>query len=165
MESGDLDGDHLVAVLTERVPDDYLAGLRDRGVSYVLAGRADVDLGVVLEKIGTGFGVRTLLLKGGGGINGGMLRAGPIDEVSLLVVPVADGRVGTPALFDVDGDGATPVRLALEAVERRGRRPLAPLPGGGAQAVSARPRAAHGATDRGADCARPGVGHRAGRPA
>jgi hypothetical protein len=39
--------------------------------------------------------------------------------VSLLVAPVADGRVGTPALFDVDGDDRRPWRLALEGVERR----------------------------------------------
>ncbi len=48
-----------------------------------------------------------------------MLRAGLIDEVSLLMAPVADGRMGTPALFDVDGDDAIPYRLALEAVDRR----------------------------------------------
>jgi riboflavin biosynthesis pyrimidine reductase len=63
--------------------------------------------------------VRTLMREGGGRINGAMLRAGLIDEVSLLVAAVADGRVGTPALFDVDGDDVTPYRLALEAVERR----------------------------------------------
>jgi 2,5-diamino-6-(ribosylamino)-4(3H)-pyrimidinone 5'-phosphate reductase len=32
---------------------------------------------------------------------------------------VADGRLGTPTLFDVAGQGATPRRLALDHVERR----------------------------------------------
>ena len=59
------------------------------------------------------------MLEGGGRINGGMLRAGLIDEVSVLVAPVVDGRIGTPALFDVDADDVTPHRLALEAVEQR----------------------------------------------
>jgi riboflavin biosynthesis pyrimidine reductase len=118
-ESNDIDGDHVVAVVSERVSDDYLAFLRDRGVSYLLAGARDVDLTVALEKIGARFGVRTLMLEGGGRINGGMLRAGLIDEVSLLVAPVADGRIGTPALFDVDGGDVSPRGLALEAVERR----------------------------------------------
>jgi 2,5-diamino-6-(ribosylamino)-4(3H)-pyrimidinone 5'-phosphate reductase len=117
-EAGDLDGDHLVAVLSERVSDDYLAGLRARGVSYVLAGQEDLDLPPALEKIGARFGVRTLMLEGGGGINGSFLRAGLVDELSLLVAPVADGRIGTPALFDIEGD-VTPRRLVLEAVERR----------------------------------------------
>jgi 2,5-diamino-6-(ribosylamino)-4(3H)-pyrimidinone 5'-phosphate reductase len=116
--SNDIDGDHVVAILSERVSDDYLAFLRDRGVSYLLAGTREVDLSLALEKVATRFGVRTLMLEGGGGINGGMLRAGLIDEVSLLVGPVVDGRVGTPSLFDVDGD-ATPHRLVLEQVEQR----------------------------------------------
>jgi 2,5-diamino-6-(ribosylamino)-4(3H)-pyrimidinone 5'-phosphate reductase len=116
--TNDIDGDHVVALLSERVSDEYLAFLRERGVSYLLAGARDVDLALALEKIGTRFGVRTLMLEGGGKINGGMLRDGLIDEVSLLVAPVADGRVGTPALFDVEGDAA-PFRLVLDAVERR----------------------------------------------
>jgi riboflavin biosynthesis pyrimidine reductase len=118
-ESGDVDGDHVVAVLTERVSDEYLASLRARGVSYLLAGRDDVDLSLALERIGARLGVRTLMLEGGGGINGGFLRAGLVDEVSLLVAPVADGRAGTPALFDVAEEGIAPRRLALEHVERR----------------------------------------------
>jgi len=63
--------------------------------------------------------VRTLMLEGGGRINGGLLDAGLVDEVSLLLVPVADGRIGAPALFDVDVDDVTPHRLALEQVEQR----------------------------------------------
>lgn len=129
-ESNDIDDDHVVAILSERVSEEYLASLRKRGVSYVLAGASDVDLGLALEKIGERFGVRTLMLEGGGRINGGMLRAGLIDEVSLLVAPVADGRIGTPALFDVepagagahrpvDGGDVTPWRLMLASVERR----------------------------------------------
>jgi riboflavin biosynthesis pyrimidine reductase len=114
-----VEGDHVVAVLTHRVSDDYLATLRERGVSYLLAGHDDVDLPLALEKIGTRLGVRTLMLEGGGGINGSFLRAGLVDELSLLVAPVADGRVGTPSLFDVTGGDAAPRRLALDGVERR----------------------------------------------
>ena len=118
-ESAEIDGDHVVAILNERVSDDYLATLREQGVSYLLAGSSDVDLPRALEKIGDRFGVRTLMLEGGGGINGSMLRAGLIDEVSALVAPVVDGRVGTAALFDVEGEGMAPRRLALAAVEQR----------------------------------------------
>lgn len=42
-----------------------------------------------------------------------------VHEVSVLIAPVVDGRMGTPSLFDVDGEDATPYRLALDAVERR----------------------------------------------
>jgi riboflavin biosynthesis pyrimidine reductase len=119
-ESNDIGGDHVVAVLSERVSDEYLAFLRERGVSYLLAGARDVDLPLALEKIGERFRVRTLMLEGGGRINGAMLRAGLIDELSVLVAPVLDARIGTPALFDIEGDTVRPSRLALEGVERRG---------------------------------------------
>jgi riboflavin biosynthesis pyrimidine reductase len=118
-ESTDIDGDHVVAVLSERVSEEYLALLRERGVSYLLAGARDIDLQLALEKIGERFGVRTLMLEGGGRVNGGMLGAGLVDEVSVLVAPVADGRVGTPTLFDFDGGSVAPRALSLEAVERR----------------------------------------------
>ena len=117
--SNDISGDHVVAILSERVSDEYLDFLRKRGVSYLLAGARDIDFPLALEKIGARFGVRTLLLEGGGKINGSMLRAGLVDEVSLLVAPVVDGRTGTPTLFDVEGDGTTPSRLVLAHVERR----------------------------------------------
>ena len=117
--TNDIDGDHVVAILSERVSDAYLAFLRERGVSYLLAGRRQIDLPLALEKVGARFGVCTLMLEGGGRINGAMLGAGLVDEVSLLVAPVADGRMGTPALFDFDGEGNTPRRLALDGVERR----------------------------------------------
>ena len=118
-ETSDIDGDHVVAILSERVSNAYLTFLRERGVSYLFAGDRDVDLATAVEKIGATFGVRTLMLEGGGRINGGMLRAGLVDEVSVLVAPVVDGRMGSPSLFDVEGDGVVPHRLALEAIERR----------------------------------------------
>jgi 2,5-diamino-6-(ribosylamino)-4(3H)-pyrimidinone 5'-phosphate reductase len=118
-ESGDAHGDHVVTVLTRRVSDEYRASLRERGVSYLLAGDDDVDLPLALEKIRSRLGVRTLMLEGGGGINGSFLRAGLIDELSLLLAPVADGRTGTPSLFDAPGDDVVPHRLVLEHIERR----------------------------------------------
>ena len=119
-ESGDIDGDHVVAILSERVSDDYLASLRERGLSYLLAGANDVDLALALRKIRERFEVQTLMLEGGGKIDGGMLEAGLIDEVSLLVAPVADGRIGNATVFDVEKDVVTPRRLSLQSVERRG---------------------------------------------
>ena len=124
-ESNDISGDHVVAILSGGVSDEYLASLREKRVSYLLAGTKDVDLALALEKIGTVFGVRTLLLEGGGRINGTMLSAGLVDEVSLLVAPVTSGEVGKPSLFDVDVEarGATPrnraSQLTLRAVEER----------------------------------------------
>jgi riboflavin biosynthesis pyrimidine reductase len=45
----DIDGDPILVVLTEQVSDAHLAGLRSDGVSYIFAGKHEVDLGLALE--------------------------------------------------------------------------------------------------------------------
>ncbi|WP_255510391.1 hypothetical protein [Myxococcus sp. AB025B] len=42
-----------------------------------------------------------------------------IDELSILVAPIADGGVGTPALFDVEGKRARARHLKRVSVEKR----------------------------------------------
>jgi 2,5-diamino-6-(ribosylamino)-4(3H)-pyrimidinone 5'-phosphate reductase len=98
--SGDLDGDHIVCVVSERVSVDYLAMLREKGISYVVAGETSVDLAEAVDQLGEHFGIRTLLLEGGGHINGAFLEAALVDEVSLLVVPGINGRRDIPSVFD-----------------------------------------------------------------
>lgn len=94
------DGNHLVAVLGERVSDAYLAELRADGVSYLFAGPDGKDLRRAMDTLGETFGVETILLEGGGIINGAFLAAGLIDEISLLVYPGIDGLAGMPSIFE-----------------------------------------------------------------
>jgi len=110
-------GDALVAVLTEKVSDEHLAELQRDGISYIFAGADSIDLTKALEIINTEFGIERLLLEGGGGINGAFLTAGLIDEVSLLLLPVADGTHG-PSVFD--RDYAPGRSLSLQNVENLG---------------------------------------------
>jgi 2,5-diamino-6-(ribosylamino)-4(3H)-pyrimidinone 5'-phosphate reductase len=117
---GDLDGDHLICVVSERVPEDYLAMLRSMGISYVVSGESAVNLVQAVNLLGEHFGIRRLLLEGGGHINGAFLQAGLVDEVSLLVVPGIDGRHNIPAVFDgVSSSRNTAVPLRLKSVEQR----------------------------------------------
>lgn len=118
-KSNAIDDEHVIAILTEGVSDDYLAFLQAKGVSYLFGGRKEIDLPMVLEKLAGSFGIRKLLLEGGGKINGSFLEADLIDELSLLVGPIADGGVGTPSLFDAPGGTAPARRLALLSVEKR----------------------------------------------
>ncbi|HEX7421392.1 MAG TPA: dihydrofolate reductase family protein, partial [Thermoanaerobaculia bacterium] len=62
-------------------------------------------------KLAGEFGIRTLLLEGGGKINGSFLGADLIDELSLLIAPVADGSTGTPSLFDSEKGAARSLEL------------------------------------------------------
>jgi 2,5-diamino-6-(ribosylamino)-4(3H)-pyrimidinone 5'-phosphate reductase len=68
--SGNLDGDHLVLCLSERVPADYLPMLREKGISYVVVGESSVDLAEAVDQLGEHFGIRTLLLEGGATLTG-----------------------------------------------------------------------------------------------
>lgn len=123
--SADLQGDHLICVVSERVSMEYLALLRDTGISYIVSGQEKVDLVQAVTLLGEHFGIRTLLLEGGGHINGAFLQAGLVDEISLLVAPGIDGRHEIAAVFDGVNPGerkAVPMRL--KSVERRERDTL-----------------------------------------
>lgn len=118
--ANDIDGEHVITILTESVSDRYLAFLRSKGVSYLFGGKSRIDLPRVLAALRARFGIRKLLLEGGGRINGSFLAANLIDELSILVAPIADGGIGTPSLFDA-ADGRGPARkLKLVSTAKRG---------------------------------------------
>ncbi len=100
----DITGDHVVVVLTESVPDEHLRALKAGGQSYLFAGEREVDFALAVRKLKALFGIERLLVEGGGHINGSMLQAGVIDELSLLLAPAVDGVSGTPAVFDFRGE-------------------------------------------------------------
>jgi 2,5-diamino-6-(ribosylamino)-4(3H)-pyrimidinone 5'-phosphate reductase len=118
----DVEGDPLVVILTRDAPDAYLRDLREKGISYLFAGSraGNPNLRVALDKLRTKFGVKRLRLEGGGETNGSFLRHGLVDELSLLLTPVADGGVGEPALFDVEDERPKKAvaRLRLNSVRR-----------------------------------------------
>ena len=117
----DIGGDPIVVVLTERVSDAHLAGLRQDGVSYIFAGDQELDLALALEVLNRELGLERLLLEGGGGSNGSFLRAGLIDEISLAICPAVDGAKGAPSIFDSsdkDAGIAAPIRsMTLASTE------------------------------------------------
>jgi riboflavin biosynthesis pyrimidine reductase len=109
-------GDPIVCVLTEAVTDDHLAELRRDGISYLFAGATELDLSAAVAKLAAEFGIARLLLEGGGGINGSFLAAGLIDEISLLLIPVADGSLAMPSLFDREARPS--LLLKLRSIDR-----------------------------------------------
>ncbi len=117
----DIGGDPIVAVLTERVSDAHLAGLRKDGVSYIFAGQRELNLALALEVLNQELQINRLLLEGGGITNGAFLRAALIDEISLAIFPAVDGARGAPCVFDCRDDEAdtlAPLRsMTLESSE------------------------------------------------
>lgn len=98
--SDEVDGDHVVAVLSDTVDDKYLANLRDIGVSYVFSGPNGDDLGNALASIRGLFETEQLVLEGGGTLNGAFHAADLIDEFSTLIFPMIDGESGVPAIVN-----------------------------------------------------------------
>ena len=96
----DIGGDPLIVVLSEVVSDAHLAGLRADGVSYIFAGYAHLELASMLHSLNHELGITRLVVEGGGGVNGSFVRAGLVDQLSLLMCPVIDGCQGAPSVFD-----------------------------------------------------------------
>ena len=91
------DDAHIINVMCEElVSDAYLAYLRDIGVSYIFAGKGELDLPLAVEKLKALFGIEKLLLEGGSVINGAFQRDGLIDELSLVVAPAVAGKEDKP---------------------------------------------------------------------
>jgi 2,5-diamino-6-(ribosylamino)-4(3H)-pyrimidinone 5'-phosphate reductase len=112
-QQNEVGGDHVVLLVTDRVSNDYLAHLQTAGVSYLFCGRKTVDLPTALRKLGSAFGLRKLMLQGGGKFNGAMLQAGLVDEVSHITVPVADGGGEVSTMFDGHASAKSAATLRL----------------------------------------------------
>jgi riboflavin biosynthesis pyrimidine reductase len=110
----DIGGDPIVTVLTQRVSDAHLAGLHTDGVSYFFAGHDKLDLADLLETLNRELGVKRVLLEGGGVANGAFLRAGLVDELSLVICPAVDGARGAPTVLDsTDADANAEAPLTV----------------------------------------------------
>ena len=88
---GTIGGDHVIVLLGKDVGDAHLAELAADGVSYIVAKESEMDLAAMLETLKSAFGIKRLLLEGGGTVNGTFLAAGLVDEVNILVGPAFDG--------------------------------------------------------------------------
>src|SRR5881392_948029 len=94
--------------------------LREKGISCVVSGNRQVDLRNAVEQLAKHFGIRRLLIEGDGHINGGLLHAGLVDEVSLLLIPGIDGRHEIPTVFDgVSPSRKRAVPFHLQSAQRR----------------------------------------------
>jgi len=90
---------HIVEVLTHQVKDEYVSYLKQRKISYIFAGENQLDLGLALEKLSNLFGIKTLIVSGGGRTNGYFLKENYIDEISLIISPVISGDDHAITLF------------------------------------------------------------------
>ena len=109
---------HVVSVVTEAVSDDYLAYLKSINVSYIFGGKTEIDLVQVIAILAAELGTKRLIVEGGPTVSGSFLNAGLVDEVSVLILPLIDGRGEHPASFEIGGDAWTkPTYLTLNSAD------------------------------------------------
>jgi len=104
-----------VALCSRSTPEEYLLYLREQHVDCITTGDDHVDLRTALEELNTRFGVKTVRADCGGTLNGALLRAGLVDEISILIDPVLIGGITPHYLFQApdltSADGVVPLRL------------------------------------------------------
>ncbi|MBN1477749.1 RibD family protein [Candidatus Sumerlaeota bacterium] len=104
-----------LALCTEVTPQEHLDYLDRAGIERLTVGEDRVDLAAALEHLATQRGVQTVRVDSGGTLNGALLRAGLVDEVSVLINPCLVGGLSPRSMFrapDLTPDeAAIPLRL------------------------------------------------------
>lgn len=116
-----LRGDDILTVLGSSATEEYLEYLRQIGISYLVVANP-LDPKAVMDAVGDHFGVKSVSLQGGGIIDGAMLAAGLLDELSMVIYPCIDGLTASPSIFEYlgasDSRPAAGQSLELLTVER-----------------------------------------------
>lgn len=95
---------HIIEVLTNKVSNDYIAYLRELDISYIFVGNDSLDLSLLLSKLKVLFGIDKLMIAGGGYTNWSFVQDNLIDELSIVVAPVADGNTESVSIFEKSQD-------------------------------------------------------------
>ena len=110
---------HLVVVTTTSTPKEYLQYLQDREISYIVAGTNEIDFSTLFKTMKEKLHVETLLVEGGGLLNGSVMAAEFIDEISLLLTPTIVNQTSAPSLFERKQDESLNLRhYALTSVQK-----------------------------------------------
>jgi 2,5-diamino-6-(ribosylamino)-4(3H)-pyrimidinone 5'-phosphate reductase len=119
------EGWHLLVLVAHHTPPEYLAYLQREKIPYLVAGEKRVDLHTALEKLESQLGITCVVSTAGGRLNGALLRAGLVDEISIEFFPAIIGGFETPALFDSPAlkpdEGPTRLKLISAQVQAEGR--------------------------------------------
>ncbi len=120
-DASEFDGQALLIITSEECPKAYHERLSIQGISWIATGKGRIDLPRAMEILRGQFGIERLAVTGGGHINGSMLEAGLLDEVSVMFAPGIDGRKGMTAVFDGIDDPCRPAtKLKFQSASTMG---------------------------------------------
>lgn len=105
----------VIVLCSRATPIEYVNDLKRQGMAHIIAGDDHVDLRAALEELSARFGVKAIRVDSGGALNGALLRAGLIDEVSIVIAPALVGGRTPRSIFTApdltSADGVIPLKL------------------------------------------------------
>lgn len=109
----------VVVLASAATPPAHLERLRRLDVAHEVVGADKVDLARGLEILAERYEVRALRVDAGPALNAALLRAGLVDEISVVVAPYAVGSGGAQALHLLGPlAGSGPLRLEPTVVQQ-----------------------------------------------
>jgi 2,5-diamino-6-(ribosylamino)-4(3H)-pyrimidinone 5'-phosphate reductase len=108
-----------IALCSRSTPCSHKDYLERERVPVILAGEEHVDLHEAMEQLAERFEVRSVRVDSGGILNGALLRAGLVDEVSVVLNPELVGGKSPRTMFTAPDltSAAGVIRLKLEHLE------------------------------------------------
>jgi 2,5-diamino-6-(ribosylamino)-4(3H)-pyrimidinone 5'-phosphate reductase len=104
----------MIALCSESTPREYLHHLEERHIQTVIAGGDHVDLAQALQELSSRFQARVIRVDSGGTLNGLLLRAGLVDEISVLLHPALVGTAGSVPFLLTPEDEPLGESISLE---------------------------------------------------
>jgi 2,5-diamino-6-(ribosylamino)-4(3H)-pyrimidinone 5'-phosphate reductase len=107
----------LIVLGCASTPRDHLERLGRQQVEAIVTDGEHVDLAAALAALAERYDVREVRVDAGGGLNGALVAAGLVDEISLVVAPYVVGEQPTAVLL-ADQPLPNAAAFTLQAVER-----------------------------------------------
>ena len=89
-------GAHVIEVLTEKASKPFIAYLKSVGISYIFAGKEEIDLNLALKKLKKNLSIKKLDVCGGSGINGSFYNENLYDQLDIIMSPIVGEKEGLP---------------------------------------------------------------------
>ncbi|MEA4948047.1 MAG: RibD family protein [Petrimonas sp.] len=111
---------HIVEVLTEKATNAYKDFLRRKQISYIIAGKKQIDYNIMLDKFYNLFNIKRMMVGGGGTLNWSFIQQGLVDEISMILSPIANGDWNSPRFFMAKEPYSTikPASFDLKSVQQ-----------------------------------------------
>jgi 2,5-diamino-6-(ribosylamino)-4(3H)-pyrimidinone 5'-phosphate reductase len=89
----------MVILASGKTPKSYMEYLHKRNIKHIIAGEDYVNYSRALEELSVHYNVKVIRVDSGGTLNGALLRAGLVNEVSLLIHPCLVGGTSPCSMF------------------------------------------------------------------